>query len=99
MDEAHVDEKWFKITEKGERHLLLNACEKDLKNPEAEEPSDGHVAHKGHTFKVMFLCAQARPRYDQAKNQYWDGKVGMWPIEEWVAAERFSANRPAETTV
>jgi len=28
----------------------------------------------------MFICAQARPRWDPHRNAMWDGKVGFWPI-------------------
>ena len=32
----------------------------------------------------MFLNAQARPRHDTAKNQYWDGEIGLWPVRHAV---------------
>ena len=38
----------------------------------------------------MFLCAQARPRWDNNANQMWDGKIGIWPIGEYVPAARTS---------
>jgi len=47
----------------------------------------------------MFLCAQARPRFDPQTRTYWDGKIGIWPVGEWKAAERSSARRPAGTIV
>lgn len=30
----------------------------------------------------MFLCAQ--PRFNPDRNCTWDGKIGMWPLGEWV---------------
>jgi hypothetical protein len=48
---------------------------------------------------VMFLCAQARPRWDEHANEMWDGKFGIWPIGEYEPAERMSVNRPAGTPV
>jgi hypothetical protein len=56
---------------------------------EGEEPPE-RVAGL-HIGKVMFLCAVARPRPG------FNGKIGMWPIGEWVAARRNSRNRPAGT--
>jgi len=45
----------------------------------------------------MVLCAVAKPRWDDATNTWWDGKVGMWPFTEFVPAARSSRNRPAGT--
>ena len=47
----------------------------------------------------MFLCAQARPRFDPATKSIWDGKIGIWPIGNYDRAKRSSANRPAGTEV
>ncbi|ETK74459.1 hypothetical protein L915_18749 [Phytophthora nicotianae] len=38
--------------------------------------------------KVMFLVAVARPRYDAKRKTYVDGKIGIWPIVEYVRAQR-----------
>ena len=72
---------------------------------EANDENDGllprlptnRVKHKGYIGKIMFLCAQARPRFDPHRNSVWDGKLGMWPIGEWVRAARGSVHRPAGT--
>ena len=45
----------------------------------------------------MFLSAVARPRYIDATDHFWDGKIGIWPFIEWVPAQRSSINRPAGT--
>ena len=45
----------------------------------------------------MFLCAQARPRFDTSSNSWWDGKLGIWPIGHVVNALRNSVNHPAGT--
>ena len=95
-DRVDIDEKWFYQTEDGKRYILIGS---------EDEPDDQEAAphrrvrHKNHITKVMFLCAQARPRWDAHRNQYWDGKIGLWPIGEWVEARRTSANRPAGTLV
>ena len=47
----------------------------------------------------MFLCAQARPRYDPNTKKTWDGKIGIWPIGEWVEAQRSSSKRAKGTLV
>ena len=46
----------------------------------------------------MFLCAVARPRfYPETGECVFDGKIGIWPFIERVAARRNSANRPRGT--
>ena len=87
-DEVHVDEKWFFLCKAKESYILV--CDE-------EEPPERYVKHKSHIAKVMFLCAQARPRYVHATGQYWDEKIGIWPIGKTVLAQRTSVNRPAGT--
>jgi hypothetical protein len=72
--DVHVDEKWFFLTRKQRRYKL------------AKDEADPHrtINHKSHVDKVMFLCAQARPRKDYARNKSWDGKIGIWPIGEYT---------------
>jgi hypothetical protein len=81
-DEVHVDEKWFWVTEDGKHYILADG----------EELPKRKVTHKGYITKVMFLSAQARPRI-MAGGEYFDGKIGIWPIGEIVPAKRRSANR------
>jgi hypothetical protein len=95
-DRVDVDEKWFYQTEDGKRYILIGS--EDEPNDEEAAPHRT-VRHKNHITKVMFLCAQARPRWGGHRNQYWDGKIGLWPIGEWVEARRTSINRPAGTLV
>ena len=56
-----------------------------------------HALNKDHLIKVMFLCAIARPRYNDAGTCIFDGKIGMWPFVETRIARRSSQNRPAGT--
>jgi hypothetical protein len=86
-DKVHIDEKWFHLTQDGERYILVDG----------EEPPKRTVKHKSYILKVMFLCAQARPRWDHTTNQMWDGKLGIWPIGAYTLAQRNSINRPAGT--
>lgn len=95
MDRVHVDEKWFMITKDGENYILVDDEEEELQ----EKGPTRRCSHKSHLTKVMFLCAQARPRHDPAKNAWWDGKIGIWPIGEWLPAPRTSRNRVAGTMV
>ena len=81
FDEVHVDEKWFDLTFDGRRVILM----------EGEAPVKRSTRHKSYVQKVMFLCAQARPR------DRWDGKLGIWPIGRWVKAQKNSCNRLAGT--
>jgi len=84
FDEVHVDEKWFYLCRDGENYIIIYG----------EEPPKRYVSHKSHITKVMFLCAQARPRRLPC-GTWWDGKVGIWPIGEYTVAQRASVNRPA----
>jgi hypothetical protein len=87
MDRVHIDEKWFNMCQDGETYILV----------EGEAPPERHVKHKNFIGKVMFLCAQARPRWDHHTNTQWDGKIGIWPIGKYTLAQRSSVNRPAGT--
>jgi hypothetical protein len=89
MDRVHLDEKWFWLCQDGEKYILL----------EDEPPPKRTTKHKNYIEKVMFLCAQARPRFDYTKNTMWDGKIGIWAIGHWEVAVRSSVNRPAGTPV
>ena len=93
FDEIHVDEKWFFLCRDGESYILV---------ADEEDPPERFVKHKSHITKVMFLCAQARPRMVRVgtredNQRMWDGKIGIWPIGDWKAAQRASVNRPAGT--
>ena len=88
-DHVHVDEKWFFISEE---HLRLYVAF-------GEELPNRFVQNKNHMIKVMFLCAVARPRFDENGNCFFDGKIGMWPFVEYTRAQRTSENRPAGTLI
>ena len=87
MGRVHIDEKWFNLCQDGEGYLLVDG----------EEPPARFVKHKNFIGKVMFLCAQARPCWDPHTNSQWDGKIDIWPIGKYKAAERTSVHRPAGT--
>ena len=89
LDQIHLDKKWFSLTQKKERYLLL---------PEENNPKCC-VKHKSHITKVMFLCAVACPRFNPSANSWWEGKLGIWPIGDWELAKLKSKNRPRGTPV
>jgi hypothetical protein len=88
-DRVHIDEKWFNMSKDGERYILTMD----------EELPVRRVQHKCYIEKVMFLCAQARPRWNVTTRTWWDGKIGMWPIVSFQRAQRSSVNRPAGARV
>ena len=89
LDQIHLDEKWFFLTQKKEKDILLP----EQKNPKC------CIKHKSHITKVMFLCAVACPQFYPCANSWWDGKLGIWPIGDWELAKHKSKNRPRGTLV
>jgi hypothetical protein len=87
MDEVHIDEKWFYLTKTNRRYYLAKG----------EEPPHRTAKSKRFIVKVMFMAAVARPRHDTYRNQYFDGKIGIWPFVVKTPAKRGSKNRPAGT--
>ncbi|RHZ22826.1 hypothetical protein DYB26_012958 [Aphanomyces astaci] len=75
-DVVHLDEKWFNA-DKNIRKVYLTA---------GEEPEQRASSSKRFVSKVMFLAAVARPRYDEARGMYFDGKLGIWPFLEFAPA-------------
>lgn len=88
-DYVHLDEKWFFLCKETNTFYLA----KDEANP--------HIESKSKRFlpKVMFLCAVARPRFDDDGLCVFDGKLGIWPFVERAVAQRSSRSRPAGTVV
>ena len=86
-DRVHIDEKWFFLCKDRAKYILVSD----------EEDPHRTVKHKSHITKVMFVCAQARPRLDTATGRVWDGKIGIWPVGKWVPAQRKSSNRARGT--
>eukprot|EP00171_Calliarthron_tuberculosum_P001066 IDg1066t1 len=87
MDHIHIYEKWFNMS-KVKRNMYMT--------PEEDMPHR-NVKSKHFIPKVMFMCAVARPRYDRHRKRQFDGKIGIWPLVEEVAAKRNSRNRPKGT--
>ncbi|KAH9153421.1 hypothetical protein AeRB84_004326, partial [Aphanomyces euteiches] len=70
MDVVHIDEKWFFMTKLKTNYYLA---------PD-EEPPHRTERSKQHITKVMFMVAVARPRWDEATQTWFDGKIGVWPF-------------------
>ena len=87
MDVVHLDEKWFNGDKDRRKVYLLPG----------EEPQYRCAKSKRFIPKVMFLTAVARPRHDEDRGVYFDGKLGMWPFIEYLPAMRSSRNRRAGT--
>ncbi|KAH9114660.1 hypothetical protein AeMF1_011275 [Aphanomyces euteiches] len=87
FDLIHVDEKWFWLDEI-DRKIYITCNE--------EEPHR-ECTSKNFRTKVMFLCGVARPRFDENGVCTFDGKLGLWPFVQQVAAARSSRNRPRGT--
>lgn len=83
-DTAHADEAWFMLVQNARWVRVL---------PSQQQPQAPHVQHKTHIPKVMFLSCNARPRPDKQ----FDGKIGIWRVNEQDTAIRASKNRNAGT--
>ena len=86
LDWIHLDEKRFFLTWEKERL------------PEEKNPKCC-IKHKLYIAKVMFLCAIACPRFNFSANSWWDGKLGIWPIDDWKLAKSKSKSRMKGTLV
>ncbi|CAM9105579.1 unnamed protein product [Discosporangium mesarthrocarpum] len=85
-DRGHVDEKWVYVTKDG-RGIYLH--------PEGDAPKPPTAQNK-RFIKVMFLAVVASPR--MISDGVWlDGKIGIWPIADAMAAMRSSKNRKKGT--
>ena len=74
----HVDKKWFYLMTDHQNFILVDK----------ELPPHCSYCHKGHITKVMFLCAVVFPQYSTATRQWWDGKLGIWPVGGSEPAKR-----------
>ena len=76
FDCININEKWFYMTNTKENYFL--ACGDG--NDSDEVVPIQRTRNRTYIGKVLFLCAQARPRWDPHRNANWDGKLGIWPI-------------------
>ncbi len=67
-------------------------------NP-AKKSQKTSVKSKRFITKVMFLAAVGVPRYDNHRESYFDGKIGVWPFVETGDAIWSSCNRPKGTSI
>ena len=81
-DTIHLDEKWFFVSKVSKRFILATDEEEPYRTCQS----------KTNISKVMFLVAQARPRY-LSSGVFWDGKIGCWPLGEKVQQQRTTSVR------
>jgi hypothetical protein len=86
-DVVHLDETWYYLTWIVEHYYLA---------PHEPDP-ERNTRHKGHIPKCMFLSTVGRPWFDNGRNQWFNGKLGLWPIAHEVPAQRDSNNRRRRT--
>ncbi|KAF0702551.1 hypothetical protein AaE_015855 [Aphanomyces astaci] len=85
MDRVFLDEKWFYLRKVRNKYYLA---------PWEDVPHQS-TKNKRYIPSVMFLTAVARPR--MVDGVHFDGKLGIWPFVEVVAAQRRSNRREAGT--
>ena len=83
-DLVHIDEKWFNL-KKTKRGFILAPGEKV---PERT------TKHKSHIQKVQFIAALGRPHFVEETGEFFDGKIGMWPIGYWSTYQRGGSVNP-----
>jgi hypothetical protein len=76
-DVVHLDEVWYYLTQIVGHYYLA---------PHEPDP-DRRTRHKSHIPKCMFLSAVARPRFDNGRNQWFNGKLGLCPIAQQVPSQ------------
>jgi len=87
LNRVHLDEKWF----------YLVPTTGDVKMiPEDEFEGDDTAIPKSHISKVMFLSAVGVPQ-KKPDGTIFDGKIGIWPFIETVAAKKNTTNRAKGT--
>lgn len=83
----HLDEKWFfAVREHFKRKILPG-----------QSFTSQSTRHKSHIIKVMFIAVVGMPQ--MVNGEWWDGKIGMFPVTRVTQAVRTSVNRPAGADV
>jgi hypothetical protein len=82
-----VDEKWFYMICAKEQYYMVPT----------EIVPERSVKNKDKIPKVMFMCAVSHPCFVPATNQWFDGKLGIWPFANLVPVQWSCVNRPAGT--
>ena len=90
-NQIHVDEKWFDMTPMKQTTYVTQSEKEKNKVPQHK------TKHKSHIVKVMFVCAVAKPIFNDDGECIFDGKIACVPIVEKVRAKVSSKNRSAGT--
>ncbi|XP_048496294.1 uncharacterized protein LOC104907015 [Beta vulgaris subsp. vulgaris] len=83
----HIDEKWFYLNPDTRRFYLL---------PREDDPYRC-CQSKRFKIKAMFMGVTSKPMYDAEGNLIHDGKFGIFPFVERVAAKYTTKNRDKGT--
>ena len=86
-DTIFINEKIFEIDKKSTRTYLL----------EDEEALYKTVKNKNYMPGMMYMAVITKSRYDTHKNEWFNGKIGIYPVAERIAAKQSSKNRPKGT--
>lgn len=78
----HIDEKWFNATKRNKNFYMLS-----------KEVDPHRIVHNKNSIdKVMVLFAVALPKNDDAGNEAFNGKIGVWPFERKVSHPSYSVS-------
>ena len=77
--------------------VLLKDWKKESISSSGEPPLQPKTKSKCHIPKVMFLCAVARPPFDNNRHSWFASQIGLWPFVEKKPAIRNSVNCPRGT--
>ncbi|GJV31379.1 hypothetical protein Tco_1391779 [Tanacetum coccineum] len=83
----HIDEKWFYMSKPSKRYYIVPGEEEPLRTCKS----------KMFLTKVMFLAAVARLWFDTSGNEFFLGKIGIFPLTTLEPAKRLSKNRVTGT--
>jgi hypothetical protein len=82
-DVVHLDKTWYYLSQIVEHYYLA---------PHKPNP-ERNTRHTSHIPKCVFLSAVDSPQFDNGRNQWFNGKLGLWPITHQVPAQCDSNNR------
>ena len=85
----HIDEKWFFAVREHKKIKLLPG----------QKMHHETTRHKSHILKVMFIAAIGMPQTMPDGINFFDGKIGLFPVVAHTVAKRKSKNRDAGADV
>lgn len=89
--EIDIDEKWFREPNK------LKSKRRRRKSDEIQ-PSPT-IINKNSPDQIMFISAIGVPQFSPDRSQYFNGKIGIYPLATYYPAQRNSKYRDKGTPV